>query len=134
VKLLFFVAAIALSAKAFASDAMPLPLTGAAGDPARGRAIVVSRQLGLCLLCHSGPFPEERFQGDMAPDLTAAGRRWSEGELRMRLVDPARLNSDTIMPSYHRTDGLARVPEAWRKPILTPQQIEDVIAFLKTLQ
>ena len=49
-------------------DAIPATLTGAKGDPALGRAIVLNRQVGLCLLCHSGPFPEERFQGNMAPD------------------------------------------------------------------
>src|SRR5438270_12256881 len=39
-------------------DAIPTPLSDAAADPAHGRAIVVDRRLGLCLLCHSGPFPE----------------------------------------------------------------------------
>jgi sulfur-oxidizing protein SoxX len=85
-------------------------------------------------LCHSGPFPEERFQGDLAPDLRGAGSRWSESELRLRLVDPAKLNPATIMPSYQRTQGLERVPPAWRKPILTPEQIEDVVAYLATLK
>ena len=110
-------------------------LTGAPGDALRGRAIVASRQVGLCLLCHSGPFPEERFQGDLAPDLRGAGRRWSEGQLRLRLVDPARINPATIMPAYHRTEGLVRVAPALRgKPILTAEQIEDVVAFLTTLK
>jgi sulfur-oxidizing protein SoxX len=120
---------------ASANDAIPRSLTGAPGDPVRGRVIVASRQVGLCLLCHSGPFPEERFQGDLAPDLRGAGRRWSEGQLRLRLVDPARLNPATIMPAYHRTEGLVRVAPASRgKPILTAEQIEDVVAFLTTLK
>ena len=89
-------------------DAIPESLTGEPGDPARGRAIVVKRE-STCLLCHSGPFPEERFQGDLAPDLKGAGARWSEGELRLRLVDAARLNPATIMPSYYVVDGLTRV-------------------------
>jgi sulfur-oxidizing protein SoxX len=115
-------------------DAMPDSLTGARGDPARGRAIVTSRQVGLCLLCHSGPFPEERFQGDLAPDLRGAGARWSEGQLRLRIVDSSRINPATIMPAYHRTEGLARVAPAWRgKPVLSAEQIEDVVAFLTTL-
>jgi sulfur-oxidizing protein SoxX len=122
-------------AGAQAPDAMPESLTGAKGDPARGRAIVANRQVGLCLLCHRGPFPEERFQGDLAPDLRGAGARWTEGQLRLRLVDPARVNPATIMPSYHRTDGLVRVAPAWRgKPVLTAEQIEDVVAFLTTLR
>jgi sulfur-oxidizing protein SoxX len=116
-------------------DAIPASLTGTKGDPARGRAIVLNRQVGLCLLCHSGPFPEERFQGNMAPDLKGAGARWSEGELRLRLVDARRLNPDTIMPPYYVVDGMNRVASAFRgKPILTAEQIEDVVVFLATLK
>ena len=118
-----------------AHEAIPEPLTGARGDPARGRAIVANRQVGLCLLCHSGPFPEERFQGNLAPDLAGAGRRWTEGQLRLRIVDSSRINPATIMPAYHRTEGLVRVAPAWRgKPVLTAEQVEDVVAFLTTLR
>jgi L-cysteine S-thiosulfotransferase len=115
-------------------DAIPQRLTEAPGDKARGRAIVVSRA-GTCLLCHSGPFPEEKFQGNLAPDLAGAGSRSTEGQLRLRLVDASKLNAETIMPSYYRTEGLERVAAQWRgKPILTAEQIEDVIAFLVTLR
>jgi sulfur-oxidizing protein SoxX len=120
---------------AHGNDAIPESLTGAKGDPARGRAIVANRQVGLCLLCHSGPFPEERFQGNLAPDLAGAGTRWSEGQLRLRIVDSGRINPATIMPAYHRTEGLVRVAPAWRgKPVLSAEQIEDVVAFLMTLR
>jgi len=96
---------------------------------------VTSRQTGLCLLCHSGPFPEERFQGTLAPDLAGAGERWSEGQLRLRMVDSTRANPATIMPPYYRIEGLTRVGRAWRgKPVLTAEQIEDVVAFLITLR
>jgi L-cysteine S-thiosulfotransferase len=116
-------------------DAIAGSLTGTKGDPARGRAIVTNRQVGLCLLCHSGPFPEERLQGNMAPDLSGAGTRWSEGQLRLRIVDAGRLNPDTIMPPYYRIDGLQRVAPAFRgKPVLSAEQIEDVVAFLATLR
>src|ERR1700674_5505080 len=116
-------------------DAIPASLTGTSGDPARGRAIVSDRRLGACLLCHTGPFPEEKFQGTLAPDLSRAGSRWCEGELRLRLVDPTRVNPDTLMPPYYRGEGLARVGTAWRgKPILTAAQIEDVVSFLSTLR
>jgi sulfur-oxidizing protein SoxX len=116
-------------------DAMPAPLTGEPGDPARGRTIVADRRVGLCLLCHSGPFPEERFQGTLAPDLGGVGARLSRGQLRLRLVDSRRLNPDSIMPAYHRTEGLNRVGAAWRgKPVLGAQEIEDVVAFLATLR
>lgn len=116
-------------------DSISEPLTDVRGDPARGRAIVVDRQKGLCLLCHSGPFPEVRFQGELAPDLRGAGRRWSEGQLRLKIVDSARLNSATIMPSYYRTEGLIRVGRPWQgKPVLSAEQVEDVVAFLTTLK
>lgn len=116
-------------------DAIPDSLTGQKGDPARGRAIVLNRNVGLCLLCHSGPFPEERFQGNMAPDLKGAGTRWSEGQLRLRLVDARKLNPATIMPPYYVVDGMTRVAASLRgKPILTAEQIEDVVAFLATLR
>ncbi len=116
-------------------DAVPQALTDVPGDPVRGRAIVANRQDGLCLLCHTGPFPEERFQGNLAPDLAGAGKRWSAGQLRLRIVDAGKLNPRTIMPSYHRTDGLSRVAPAWAAaPILAAQQVEDVVAFLQTLR
>jgi sulfur-oxidizing protein SoxX len=116
-------------------DAIPESLTGAPGDPTRGRAIVANRQVGLCLLCHSGPFPEERLQGNLAPDLAGAGSRSTDAQLRLRIVDASRLNSATIMPPYYRVDGLNRVAANVRgKPILTAEQIEDVVAFLSTLR
>jgi sulfur-oxidizing protein SoxX len=116
-------------------DAIPEPLTAVPGDAARGRAIVASRQAGLCLLCHTGPFPEERFQGNLAPDLAGAGVRWSAGQLRLRIVDSRRLNPESLMPAYHRVDGLVRVGPAWAgKPVLDAQQVEDVVAFLVTLR
>ena len=120
---------------AVVGDAFPASLTGAPGDPARGRAIMLDRRLGACLLCHTGPFPEERFQGTLAPDLAGTGSRWSAGQLRLRLVDATRLKPDTIMPPYYRVDGLTLVGSAWAgKPILTAEQIEDVVAFLSTLR
>jgi sulfur-oxidizing protein SoxX len=116
-------------------DAIPEPLTSTKGDAERGRGIVVNRQVGLCLLCHNGPFPEEKFQGTLAPDLKGTGSRWSEGQLRLRIVDASRFNPDTIMPPYYRTEGLIRVAPAFQgKPILTAEQIEDVVAYLATLR
>jgi len=116
-------------------DTIPASLTGAAGDPGRGRTIVVNRQVGLCLLCHSGPFPEERLQGSLAPSLANLGSRYSVGQLRLRVVDASRVNPSTIMPPYYRTEGLAGVaPSYLGKPILSAEQIEDVVAFLATLK
>ncbi len=116
-------------------DAIQQSLTSQPGDPAEGRRIVISRQSGLCLLCHSGPFPDERFQGTLAPSLAGAGARWTAGQLRLRLVDGRRLNPDTIMPSYYVLDGAVRVaPSFAAKTILNAAQIEDVVAFLSTLR
>ncbi len=118
-----------------AGDAVPQSLTGSAGDAARGRAIIVDRQKGFCLLCHGGPFSEEPLQGNLAPSLAGAGSRWTEGQLRLRLMDNKRVNADSIMPAYHRIEGLQRVAPAWRdKPILSAQEIEDMLAFLKGLK
>lgn len=126
--------ATAAAAQDPSRDSIRDSLTGAKGDPVRGRAIVANRQVGLCLLCHSGPFPEERFQGDLAPNLEGAGKRWTEAQLRQRIVDSRKLNPSSIMPAYYRTEGLTRVAPAFRgKPVLTAEQVEDVVAFLGTL-
>ena len=124
----------ALHSYAVVDDAIPASLTGVPGDAARGRALVVNRS-STCILCHSGPFREQKFQGDLAPDLSGSGKRWTQGQLRLRLVDASRLNAETIMPSYYRIDGLSRVGRAWQdKPILSAEQIEDIVAYLVTLR
>lgn len=124
-----------LAALSIVGDGIPEPLSPQPGDVARGRAIVASRQQGLCLLCHSGPFPEERFQGNLAPSLAGAGSRWNAAQLRLRIVDARRLNPQSLMPAFFRTDGLQQVAPAFAgKPVLDAQQIEDVIAFLQTLK
>jgi L-cysteine S-thiosulfotransferase len=118
-------------------DSIPEPLSQAPGDAQRGRAVVADRTLGLCLLCHTAPIAEERFQGNIAPDLRGAGSRWSEGQLRLRLVDPQRLNPGSVMPAYHvwQPGQRTRVGAQWQgKPVLSAQQIEDVVAYLGTLR
>lgn len=115
-------------------DAIPASLTGGPGDPDRGREIVGDRRRGLCLLCHEGPFPEPHLQGDLAPDLRGVGARLTEGQLRLRLVDIKVLNPASLMPAYYRTDGLNRVGPTWRdRPVLSAEEIEDVVAYLATL-
>ena len=116
-------------------DRIEQPLAGLRGDPARGRAIVASRQAGLCLLCHSAPIPEERFQGDLAPDLAGIGARYSQAQLRLRVVDPRRVNPASFMPAFHSASNPSRIGAAWAgKPILSAQQVEDVVAWLSTLR
>lgn len=124
-----------VAAQEWVGDAIPRPLTDRIGDPKQGRSIVTSRQTGLCLLCHSGPFPEERFQGDLAPNLALSVANLSAAQIRARLVDPSRANPATIMPSYYRTDHLKLVAKPYeQKTLLTAQEIEDVVAFLMTLK
>lgn len=113
-------------------NAIVAPLTADAGDPARGRKVFEGRD-GNCFLCHT--VPGGRFMGNLASPLAGVGARLSEGQLRLRIVDSMRLNRDTIMPSYYRTDGLNQVAAAWRgKPLLTAQEIEDTVAYLLTLR
>jgi sulfur-oxidizing protein SoxX len=132
--------ALALALLAAGSTGEALAATGAAApsdaaDPARGRKIVVDRHLGMCLMCHSGPFPEVASQGDLASNLRGAGARWTNAQLRARIVDARRLDPETLMPAYGRSVGLSRVaPEFRGQPILTPRQIDDVVAFLATLR
>lgn len=115
-------------------DAITQPLVPAPGDAARGREVVTGRD-GNCLLCHAVPGLGKRFMGDLAPALAGVGARLDAGQMRLRIVDSARLNPDTIMPSYYRVDGLNQVGAAWRgRPVLTAQQVEDTVAFLLTLR
>jgi L-cysteine S-thiosulfotransferase len=125
----------AQTAPVVAGDGIPLRFSPQPGDAARGRSIVANRQVGLCLLCHSGPIPEERFQGNLAPDLAGAGSRWTEAQLRLRIADSRRVNPASVMPAYYRTEGLMRVAPAWQgKTVLDAQQVEDVVAYLSTLR
>ena len=105
------------------------------GDAVRGESIVTSRQLGLCLLCHSAPAGDPRVQGNLAPNLAGAGSRWSKAQLRERIANARAINPESIMPSYASTEGLNRVAQAWvGQPLLNAQQIEDVVAYLETLR
>lgn len=116
-------------------DAMDVSLSGQPGDVLRGKKIVLSRQAGLCILCHSGPFPEERFQGNLAPDLASSAEKLTAGQIRARIVNPRQFNPDSIMPAYFSTEGLTRVSSQFSgKPILSAQEIEDVVAYLVSLK
>jgi len=111
------------------------PLTAEAGDPARGKTAVLSRDGGNCFLCHTVPEADETPLGNIGPPLAGVGQRLSAAQLRMRLVDSTRLNRASVMPAYYRVQGLNRVAPAYAgKPLLTAQQIEDVIAYLLTLR
>lgn len=116
-------------------DRIDGPLTGHAGDPARGRALVLDVHVSTCLLCHAGPFPEQPFQGTVGPSLAGVGDRLSEGQIRLRLADAAAVNPQTVMPNFYTVTGLTRVGRAFvGRPVLDAGQIEDVVAFLSTLR
>ncbi len=108
------------------------PLTAQAGDPARGAKVMVDRDLGNCLACHAAAVDAEFF-GTTGPSLVGVGARLTPAQLRLRVVDPKRINPATMMPAYFRTESLHRVlPEFVGKTILSAQQVEDVVAFLAT--
>ena len=116
-------------------DGVPEPLAGASGDAGRGRTLVLARDAANCTLCHAISDPATRFSGNLGPPLDGVGGKLSLAQLRLRVADDLRLNAATIMPSYYRIDGLDRVAAAYRgKPILTGQEIEDIIAYLATLK
>ncbi len=117
-------------------DAIPEPLTKEAGNPENGRAVMVNRQLGNCVSCHQvSALADQPFQGEVGPPLDGAGSRWTEGQLRLIVANSKALFPDTIMPGFHRTEGLNRVVKKYEgKPIISAQDVEDVVAFLKTLK
>jgi len=107
----------------------------AQADPSRGAAIVANRSLSLCVLCHAVPGQPVALQGTIGPPLAGVGARLSADTLRQRLQAPERFNPDTVMPAYSRSAGLQRVAAAYRdKPLLTPGQIDDVVAYLVNLK
>ncbi len=118
-----------------AEDAIDAPLLGLRGDAARGAAVVRNRETANCLICHAIPDPREAFMGDVGPPLAGVGSRLTPGQIRLRLVDPTLLNPAAVMPAYHRVAGLANVAPRYRgQPVLTAQEIEDVVAYLATLK
>lgn len=104
-----------------------------AGDAARGREIFRSRDGGHCVLCHAAP--GVATGGDVGPSLAGVGSRLEAGEIRLRIADITRVNPQAAMPTFHRTEGLVRVAPRYRgEPVLSAQQVEDLVAWLATLR
>ncbi|MGE0668392.1 MAG: sulfur oxidation c-type cytochrome SoxX [Sphingomonadales bacterium] len=115
-------------------DAIPASLTGAPGDPDRGRAIFTAREGGHCVLCHAVAGLDAEFQGNVGPELSDVGARLTPGQIRLRIVDASLLNPDTVMPAYYRIHGLNQVSHGLDgKPVLSSGQIEDLVAYLAAL-
>jgi sulfur-oxidizing protein SoxX len=116
-------------------DAIESPLAGLAGDATRGAAVVRNRETANCLICHAIPDDREAFMGDLGPPLAGVGARLTPAQIRLRVVDPTLLNDGSVMPAYHRVHGLLRVDPRWAgRPVLSAQEIEDVVAWLATLK
>jgi sulfur-oxidizing protein SoxX len=113
-------------------DAMETPLA-AAGDAARGREVFVAREGGHCVLCHAVPGVD--VAGDVGPPLTHAGSKFTPAQLRLRVADISRVRPLAAMPTFHRTENLTRVAASYQgKPVLSGQQVEDLVAYLSTLR
>jgi L-cysteine S-thiosulfotransferase len=116
-------------------DAIPAPLAGAKGNAARGLDVIRDRRTGNCLICHALKLVDEPFQGEIAPGFEGVGSRLSPGQIRLRIVDAARLNPATVMPPYYRVEGLTNVAVEYRGlPALDAQQIEDIVVYLSRLK
>ena len=117
-------------------DGIPASLTGAPGDPEAGKKVLINRKQGNCLACHVvSALSDQPFHGEVGPPLDGAGDRWEEAQLRLIVADSKRVFEGTIMPAFHRTDGLSRVAKKFKgKTILSAAQVEDVVAYLKTLK
>lgn len=127
---------VAPSAVAFEDGAVAASLTGAAGDPAKGRDWFAGRKLGNCLACHqNSDLSEESFHGEVGPALDGVADRWSEAELRGIVVNAKMMFDGTIMPSFYRSENGARPLDKFAgQSILSAEQVEDVVAYLMTLK
>ena len=137
---------VAISANAIAAEKMMMKymvkdgainksLTGKPGDPAKGRKVAINRKQGNCLACHVMPIPEQPFHGNAGPNLNGVASRLTEGEIRLRIVDPKVVNPDTFMPAFYRKDGFQRVMKKFKgKTLLSAKQVEDLVAYTMTLK
>lgn len=116
-------------------DTIQQALTEQPGNAKNGLEVFLDRDRGHCLLCHQVSSLDATFQGDIGPNLSRVGEHRSEAQLRLRLVDGTRLNPNTVMPAYFRTDKLQQIGKDYQgKTVLTAQEVEDVIAYLRTLR
>ncbi|MDE9449124.1 sulfur oxidation c-type cytochrome SoxX [Aliiroseovarius sp. Z3] len=127
----------------YEEGAVAQSLTGVAGNPAEGAKVVSTKSLGNCVACHEiTDLADVPFHGEVGPLLDGAGDRWSEAELRGIVANAKMMFEDSMMPSFYKTDGFTRLGNAYTgkahegevEPLLTAQQIEDVVAYLMTLQ
>jgi sulfur-oxidizing protein SoxX len=122
--------------------AIALPVSATPGDPVAGANVLSSRSLGNCVACHAvSAMPDVDFQGDVGPSLDGVAERWDEAQLRGIIANAKQVFPDTVMPSFYKTSGFIRPGDGYTgkaaegelAPLLTAQQIEDVVAYLQTL-
>jgi sulfur-oxidizing protein SoxX len=119
----------------FNGDAVSAPLTATPGDPARGKAVLVQREKGHCILCHTLPDADVKFAGNVGPPLAGVGQRLDGARIRGRIVDPTKHDPNSVMPAYYRVENLNRVAPAFKgKTALSAQDVEDAVAYLLTLR
>ena len=154
-RLTALIAALAVAGAASAQDAkapsdvqyddygaIEASLTGNPGDPAAGAEAMSSRSMGNCVACHQVSALEAPFQGNVGPSLDGVADRWGEAELRGIVANAKVMFEGTMMPSFYKTEGFTRLGDAYTgkahegevEPLLTAQQVEDVVAYLMTLK
>ena len=126
----------------FDDGAIAVSLSGQPGDPAAG-AEIMNKGAGNCIACHQvSDLDHLAFQGEIGPPLDGVADRWSAEELRGIVANAKIMFPDSMMPSFYKTEGFTRLgdaytgkahPEGEVQPLLTAQQIEDVVAYLQTL-
>ena len=124
------------------NGAIESSLSGAPGNADEGAKVAASRAMGNCVACHKISTLDAAFQGEVGPSLDGVADRWNEAELRGIVADAKKTYEGTIMPSFYKVSGFVRpgdgftgkAAEGELDPLLSAQQIEDVVAFLTTLK
>lgn len=128
---------------AYVEGAVEASLTGTPGNPDEGVKVMTTNALGNCVACHQvNAIPNVQFPGNIAPPLDGVADRWSEAQLRGIVANAKMTFEGSFMPAFYKTEGFIRpgaaysgkAPEGDLPPILSAQQIEDVVAFLMTLK
>ena len=127
----------------FSDGAVEASLSGAPGNADEGMKVMTTRGLGNCIACHEvTALNDHPFHGEVGPPLDGVGDRWSEAELRGIVANAKMMFDETVMPAFYKSSGFVRpgngfsgkAAEGDLPPLLTPQQIEDVVAYLLTLK
>ncbi|MBS0125338.1 sulfur oxidation c-type cytochrome SoxX [Thetidibacter halocola] len=121
--------------------AVEVSLTGTPGNAENGAKVMTDRGLGNCVACHVVSALSADFQGEVGPSLDGVGGYRSEAELRGVLVNAKKMFDGTVMPAFYKVSGFIRPGDGYTgkaateiTPILSAQEIEDVVAFLMTLK